>query len=129
MGDWKPIPAPTAGKGRLKWDSVRVHPSKLISVSSDLLRKFGNPSHVVAVRNGRPDVIGLTPAVRQPHVHVLKVMNAGTIGRKAGEIASRNILRQAGKSAPNVVTDVPHHWDGDVLVLDLSGLRDAKGGQ
>lgn len=35
----------------------------------------------------------------------------------------------AGKQPQRKAVELPHHWDGDVLVLDISSLPDATGGR
>lgn len=125
MADWTPIPgANTRQRGQREHDSVRIYVSGQIAMSSDVAERFGDNGYVLPLRNGRRDVIGLRATKRQPGTSMVKISTPSGGTRM---ISARNILNTAQKCAPESTVALPHHWDGDILVIDLSGLPDAPG--
>lgn len=127
MADWTPIPGPNSQRRRRRRaDWVRLHPSGLIVLSVDVVQQLGDTGHVMPLMNGRRDLIGLRGTRPAPRSSALKLTNHSG---GSTSISAWNILSTAGKTRPEKPLDLPHHWDGDVLVIDLSGLTDAPGGQ
>lgn len=126
MGDWTPLPKFQRKGSNVRMDSVRMHRSGPIHLSPDVVERFGEAEYLLPLRNGRSDMVGLRATSPLPRTSMLK-LTACSGGTRS--ISGHNILTQARKSKPRAAVELPHHWDGDVLVLDLSGLPDATGGQ
>ena len=129
MADWTPI---TPG-GRIVLGTVtvvqRANRTPQISIAADVLQGFGDALHVVALMNGSQALIGLRGTKRGPGIPSMQLLGKNSRGTAAAFVSAVGILAAAGKSSPERPTRVPHHWDGDVLVIDLSGLPDAQGGR
>lgn len=129
MADWTTI---TPG-GRIALGTVsiacRQDDQPFITVAADVLEGFGDATHVVSLRNGSPGMVGLRAAKRGPGVHSMKLLGKNPRGTAAASVSATGILTAIGKAHPTERMLLEHRWDGDVLVLDLSGLPDAPGGR
>ena len=134
MADWKPIRPGRGGRDSTNAVRIAVHGALgqvLMFFSAEVMEKWGNPEHVVPMLNGNPSLLGIRVASGPVRGETLKLLPSNQSSRKLGATAARmsakGTLEMMGKSL-QPMEHVPHHWDGDVLVIDLSGLPDAQGG-
>lgn len=121
MADWKPLTVRRSPGFEAMAESVRMMASGKIRLGARLVDQLGQPRYVGVARNGNPCVIGLSGVERQRGLHTLKLSHvSGGTRTMNGD----GILGAIGKTYPDHVTELPYSWDGDVLVLDLSGLPD-----
>lgn len=123
MGDWTPLARAHPIKAQ-EPDVVRLTPGSVLTMSADLVTRFRPHQHVTPLRNGNSALVGLRGA--EKHTAGIRLALSG-VSRSSAGISFTGTLRACGKAAPRRAVDLPHHWDGDVLVLDLSGLPDATG--
>jgi len=99
-------------------------------LSADVMERLGNPTHAVPMLNGDPDVLGIRGTDRPVRGETLRLLRANDSKRLRGPSAARMSMKgtlDAMGKAIQALENVPHRWDGDVLVVDLSGLPDAPG--
>lgn len=125
MTEWTPwhpssgrIPSPDR-------ETVRAHPSGNITLSTDIVQQLGNPERIQFLTNESGDHIGLRALPSNVIGGGYKLLRypSQTTGREAGArraINANQILWALGRRG--AVLSLPHHFDGDVLVIDISGL-------
>jgi hypothetical protein len=125
MGDWTPIHrvSPTTGQAP---GIVRITPNGVLMISADIATRFHPHTRVQPLRNGNTALIGLRAEAGGRTTGTLAISSTS---RVSIGISFGGTLRTASKTPPSRAVELPHHWDGDVLVLDLSGLPDAPGGR
>lgn len=125
MAEWTPLDhRPKTTKGQPS-NLIRLTPSAAMTISADIAMRFRPHHRVQPLMNGQPGRIGLR-GVSEPLPTYSLALNGQS--RTSVNISAGGIVKAAGKRLPGrVAVEIPHSWDGDVLVLDLSGLPDAEG--
>jgi hypothetical protein len=133
MGDWKPIRTwhggvPSSAPVRIAYSRASGH--AMLVLAGAVLERMGDPEYVAPMLNGSPSLVGFRAATCAARGETLKVskLSQGTrrFGVSSGKMSINGVLGVVGK-ARTAATHLPHHWDGEVLVIDLSGLPDAPG--
>jgi len=133
MADWTPIRPARCGLDSVSPVRIAVHGALeqcLMFLSADVMERLGNPTHAVPMLNGDPDVLGIRGTDRPVRGETLRLLRANDSKRLRGPSAARMSMKgtlDAMGKAIQALENVPHRWDGDVLVVDLSGLPDAPG--
>lgn len=117
MSEWQVI-TPAKKQPRDKTDVVRVLASGLVVISTDIAARLGNPSMVQFLRNGTNDMLAIRAATTRMSAYAFK--SYGGAGSRA--VSGWNGLKVIGRLPSRTPVNVPYRWDGDVLVIDVSGL-------
>lgn len=128
MGDWTPISI----RNKVVEGTVVLAPrigAAQIGVAADIVARFGEATHVIPMQSDQPGVIGLRGDKRRPGVHALQLIGRNARGTASAYLSAVSLLAAVGKGVTAERVILPHRWDGDILVIDLSGLPDATGGQ
>mgnify|MGYP007100138363 FL=1 len=126
MGDWAPMARGVSGSTGQRPGLVRLTTSGLLMISADIATRFRPHQRVEPLRNGNAALLGLRGTAARP---ATRTPSIGGGSRVAASVFLGGTLTAIGKEPPKKSAILPHHWDGDVLVIDLSGLPDATGGQ
>lgn len=118
MTDWKPLPGYTGSRTATP-TPVRITSSGQIYLARDVFARMGKPEYVRPAVNGRSDVFALLPSRRGPGGGSIRV---GIDNGSTVRVSGMGVLHALKRDTPHRVTTLPHSWDGDVLVIDISAL-------
>ena len=102
---------------------VMLYSSGVLRVSSSAGQKFRPHTRVEPVLNGEPHVVGFRGVKRANDTFSL---NLSSQSQSAFCISALSVLSAISKRAARNKVTLPHRWEGDVLVVDFSGLPDAE---
>lgn len=101
-------------------DVVKVLRDGSLVVSADLLERMGAGDRVALLTNADPSTLGIR-AFRDAATEQAFKLDRYSTARSGRRINSGTVLWHLNRQAPGV-TELPHAWDDDVLVVDLSAL-------
>ncbi len=113
---WQPF-TPDTGFGRpSSQDTVKLYRSGTIRISRDIAEKLGEPDKVQLLTNGSLNAF----AVRAAETPMGAV--SLTRGHHQREFKAGRLLASLGRKVKQITWPyaLPHQWDGDVLVIDIS---------
>lgn len=119
--EWTPFQPTSARIPHVDIATVRIVPSGTLILSMDIVEQLGSPEHVGFLTNESDDHIGLI-AVPVPGYTLLRYPSRSNsrLGGPRRAVNAHQILWHCGRRA--AVQVLPHRFDGDVLVIDISGL-------
>lgn len=125
MSEWTPFAPTSAQTPHVNVDTVRVVASGDIILSQDIIERLGKPERVQFLTSETDDQIGISavPSSVLGGGYTLFRYPGASAGRGGGPrraVRAHQILWHCGRRAVRRV--LPHHFDGDVLVIDISGL-------
>ena len=118
---WKPF-TPDVGHGRPSvTDRFTVLRSGSIRVSEDIAERLGKPDKIQLLTNGASEHFAVCPAETPAGSVTL------TKSGRQREFRVGRLFAALGKNAELIVwpLDLPHSWDGDYLVINISDVPNA----
>lgn len=125
MGDWTPMRRVRGGVHDLTED-IRLSPQGRFWLSRRIGDAMRPNLHVLPMLNGDNSKLGVRAVPNRDgrYTLLLTPQSGGSV-----TFSGLGTLINLGKLPPEVITSLPHVWDDDVLVIDVSGLPDATEGQ
>lgn len=115
-GKWAPF-VPDSGKGRpVATDRVTLQRTGQIRLSEDIVARLGTPSKIQLLTNGDRNAFAVCPAESPAGAVALSRQ-----GRQH-EFRATRLFTTMDRDAGLIVwpLDLPHSWEGDLLVIDVS---------
>lgn len=125
MSEWTPF-APDCGRRDVPHgvELVGVLSSGALALSPAVVKRLGAPSRVVLLTTSDPTRLGIRALGDGESEYSYGVNKYGKNGH---QVNAYSALWKLGRR-PLRRVDVPHRWEGDVLVIDVSALPVAKMG-
>ena len=119
--EWKPF-SPYMGMGRpAVVDRVTLLRSGTIKLSDDIVERLGNPSKIQLLVDGTAHQFAIGRAASP--------VGSASLSRTGRQCEFRvwRLLRALNKDTSQMdwPLDLPHSWDGDLLVVDVSEVPSA----
>lgn len=116
-GQWQ-VFEPAIQRIETRTESVRLNRNGVVVVSREIAARLGNPYRVVVLTNGAPHRFGVRAATQRKGSRTFRDYSG-----RARCVSVGTVVRELGKFW-RVQADLPHSWEDDVLVIDVSGLPD-----
>lgn len=126
MGDWTPIER-VSGRGGKATGRVMLDKAGYLRVDFDIFERLGSPARIQALKNADRSKVGLRAASESE----LSVLTPSKTTDGVQRVVSlQGALTALGRDARRLTASIvlPHTWDGDVLVLDISAVPMRDGG-
>jgi hypothetical protein len=119
---WQPF-RPSVGVGRpTAVDKVTVYRGGNIRISGDLVERLGKPARLQLLTNGAANAFGICSATTPAGAVALSK------GHHQNQFRATRLFASLKKDTEQITwpLDLPHSWEGDILVIDISDIPNGE---
>jgi hypothetical protein len=103
-------------------DRVTIYRGGNIRISGDIVERLGTPNRVQFLTNGSADAFAICSTTSFPGSVAL------SRGRHQHQLRATRLFRSLQKDTDRITwpLDLPHSWEGDILVVDVSSVPNSE---